>query len=156
MMGAAYQGLGNLDAAVEFYQKTISIKPDHVDAYNNMGNALKGHGKIDEAIEAYKKALSLKPDYAAAHRNLSTLIKYEAGDPQLATVIELIQHSDLKDDDRCHLYYALAKMNEDLGEFEDALKHYISGGALRTKLLSYDQKQDEVLFAHIMRGLLAK
>ena len=27
MMGAAYQGLGNLDAAVEFYQKTISIKP---------------------------------------------------------------------------------------------------------------------------------
>ena len=40
-------------------------------------------------------------------------------------------------------------MNEDLGKFEDALKHYISGGALRTKLLSYDLKQDEVLFAQI-------
>ena len=148
-MGVVLKDQGKLDEAIEIYNKILSLKPDHAETYYNMGYVLQDQGKLNEAIEAYKKALSLKPDYAAAHRNLSTLIKYEASDPQLATVIELIQHSDLKDDDRCHLYYALAKMNEDLGEFEDALKHYISGGALRTKLLSYDQKQDEVLFAHI-------
>lgn len=75
MMGAAYQGLGNLGLAVEFYQKVISIKPDHVDAYNNMGTALKIQGKLEEAIEAFKKALVLKPDFAEVYINMGNALK---------------------------------------------------------------------------------
>ena len=148
-MGNALREQGKLEEAIEAYNKALSFKPDYAQAYSNLGDALKEQGKLDKAIEAYNKALFLKPDYSEVHRSLSSLIKYEANDPQLATVVEIIQRSDLKENDRCHLYYALAKMNEDLGKFEDALKHYISGGALRTKLLSYDLKQDEVLFAQI-------
>ena len=73
--GAANQGLGKLEEAVETYKKAISIKPDFAEAYNNMGNALKEQGKLEEAIEAYKKAISLKPDYAEAYNNMGNASK---------------------------------------------------------------------------------
>ena len=57
MMGAAYQGLGNLGVAVEFYQKAINIKPDHVDAYNNMGITLKNPREIRRGLLRLSKRL---------------------------------------------------------------------------------------------------
>ena len=114
-----------------------------------MGNALQDQGKLEEAIEAYNKALSMKPDYAAAHRNLSSLIKYKPDNTQVALVGEMIERSDLKDDDKCHLHYTFAKMTEDLGDLNTAYDNYVAGGKLRQKLLSYDYKQDELRFEQI-------
>ena len=51
-------------------QQGLAIKPDYVDAYNNMGIALQDQNKLEEAIEAYNKALSIKPDYADAYNNM--------------------------------------------------------------------------------------
>ena len=148
-MGNALQEQGKLDEAVDAYNKALATKPDHAGAYNNMGNALQDQGKLDEAIQAYTKALSLKPDYAAAHRNLSLFIKYKPNHLQVTTVGEMIKRSDLKDDDRCNLHYAFAKMNEDIGKLDVAFKNYVAGGKLRKKLLSYDLKQDQLAFCQI-------
>jgi tetratricopeptide (TPR) repeat protein len=148
-MGNALKEQGKLDEAITSYNKALSLKPDYAEAYNNMGNALQDQGKFDEAITSYNKALSLKPDYAEVHRNLSTLIKYKPDNTQVALVGEMIKQSDLKDDDRCHLQYTYAKMNEDLGDLDAAYDNYSSGGKLRQKLLSYDFKQDELTFEKI-------
>ena len=148
-LGVTLQEQDKLDEAIEAYNKAITVKPDYATAYTNMGNALKDHGKLDEAIQAYRKALSLKPDYAKAHVNLSSLVKYQPEDTQVALVRELIQRSDLKDDDRYRLQYTLAKMNEDLGNLATAYENYVAAGKLRKKLLSYDLKQDELLFDQI-------
>ena len=148
-MGATLQEQGKLDEAIAAYNKALSIKPDYAEAYNNMGNALQDQGKLDEAIAAYNKALSIKPDYAEAHRNLSGLIKYKRNDPQISSVDELLKRPDLKDADRCHLLYAFAKMNEDLGCFDAAYDNYVVSGALRKKLLAYDLRYDRALFAKI-------
>ena len=148
-MGVTLQEQGKLDEAITSYNKALIVKPDYADAYNNMGNALKNQGKLEEAIEAYEKALSLKPDHAGVHRNLSSLVKYKPDNTQVAMVGEMIKQSDLKDDDRCHLQYTYAKMNEDLGDLDAAYDNYSSGGKLRQKLLSYDFKQDELTFEKI-------
>ena len=148
-MGATLQEQGKLDEAIAAYNKALSIKPDYAEAYYNMGNALQDQGKLDEAIAAYNTALSIKPDYAEAHRNLSGLIKYKRNDPQISSVDELLKRPDLKDADRCHLLYAFAKMNEDLGCFDAAYDNYVVSGALRKKLLAYDLRYDRALFAKI-------
>ena len=148
-MGNALQRQGKLDEAIASFNKALSLKPDYTAAYNDMGNALQEQGKLDEAIASFNKALSLKPDYAAAHYNLSSLVKYQPEDTQVTLVSEMIKRLDLKDDDRCHLHYTLAKMNEDLGDIASAYENYVAGGKLRKKLLSYDLKQDEVRFDQI-------
>ena len=53
---------------------------------------------------------------------------------------------DLNDDSRCHLNFALSKMYEDIGEFDQAYVHLSEGNALRKKLLNYSIDQDENLF----------
>ena len=148
-MGNALQDQGKLEEAIASYNKALSLKPDYADAYNNMGNALQDQGKLEEAIVSYNKVLSLNPDNAEAHRNLSSLMKYKPEDTQVALVNEMIQRSDLKDDGRCHLHYALAKMKEDLGDIDAAYENYVAGGKLRQKLLSYDSKHDELTFEQI-------
>ena len=148
-LGTTLKEQSKLEEAIEAYSKALAIKPDYAEAYFNMGNALKDLDKLDEAIEAYKKTLLLNSDYAEAHRNLSSLIKYKPEDTQVAVVGEIIQRSNLNYDDRCHLLFAFAKMNEDLGNFDVAFENYVTGGKLRKKLLLYDLKQDERTFDQI-------
>ena len=148
-MGIVFKEQGKLARALDAYKKALVIKPDFVEVFNNMGIVLHQQGKLDEAVAMYQKAVSLMPDHAKAHLNLSSLVKYKAEDTQVALVSELIQRSDLKDDDRCRLYYTLAKMKEDLGDFEAAYANYVAGGKLRQTLLFYDFKQDELIFEQI-------
>ena len=68
-MGNALKEQGNLEEAIEAYNKAIKLKPDYADAYYNLGNALKEQGKSEKAIEAYSNAIKLKPDFAEAHYN---------------------------------------------------------------------------------------
>ena len=39
-MGSAYKELGDLDRALNAYQKATLIQPNHAFAYNNMGNII--------------------------------------------------------------------------------------------------------------------
>ena len=148
-MGAIFQDQGQLQQAIAAYKKTLSLKPDYAEAYNNMGAVFQDQGELQEAIAAYKNALVLKPDYAAAHRNLSGLIRYRPNDPQVVAVDEFLRRPDFSDYERCHLHYTYAKMNSDFGELKAAFEHYVAGGALRKKILSYDLEQDKLFFAQI-------
>ena len=69
IVGAANNGLGRLDEAIEAYTSAVSINPQFADAYYNMGNVLKDQGKLGEAVEAYNKAISINPDYPEAYNN---------------------------------------------------------------------------------------
>ena len=57
ILGAANQGLGNLEEAIEAYNKALSVNPDYAEAYNNIGSALLQQGKLDEAIELLQSSL---------------------------------------------------------------------------------------------------
>ena len=59
-----------LEKAVEALREAIRLKPDFVQAHNNLGIALCGQGKKAEAIAELREAIRLKPDYANAHSNL--------------------------------------------------------------------------------------
>ena len=79
------------------------------------------------------------------------MTKYTSDTAQISEVEALLQRTDLNDSDRCHLRYANAKMQEDLGDLNAAYASYVAGGGLRQKLLKYEFKQDEHLFDQIKR-----
>ena len=148
-LGNVFQDQNKHSEAINSYKRAISIMPGHTKAYKNMANALGDQGLFVEAVSAYKKALSLNPNYAEVHRHLSSLIKYTPNNPQVEQVSRLLKKSELDDRDRCHLKYAYAKMNEDLGDFGTAFENYVSGGAIRQKLLFYNKKDDANFFKKI-------
>ncbi len=52
----------------------MTLKPDFVEAHNNLGNASKARGDLDEAVASYRRALALRPDSAPAHNNLGVAL----------------------------------------------------------------------------------
>ena len=71
---ALYRGLsaedkGELDKAIQNYDKAIELKPDFFGAYNNRGVTYREKHDFDKAIQNYDKAIEIKPDYADAYNN---------------------------------------------------------------------------------------
>ena len=75
IFGVSAAQLNKFEKAIEAFKKSISIKPNYAEAYNNLGNVLKDQGKLDEAINAYKKYISIVPNNAFAYYNLGNVLQ---------------------------------------------------------------------------------
>ena len=65
-LGSAYQKRGQLDKAMENYNKAISLDPNDYLAYTNRGVIFDRMGQFDKAIESHNKAIVSNPgDYKA-------------------------------------------------------------------------------------------
>jgi serine/threonine protein kinase len=73
--------LGNLDEAIAYYDKVLSIEPENSDAWNNRGVCLRKLGRLQEALTCYDRATTSNKDNASAWSNrgncLYTLGRYE-------------------------------------------------------------------------------
>ena len=73
--GAGYAGLGQLDIAVQNYEKALSIKPDYAKAHYNLGSALEELGKLHDSVKSYENSIALEPENAQAHNNLAIVLR---------------------------------------------------------------------------------
>ena len=73
--GACYADLGQLDIAVQSYEKALSIKPDYAKAHYNLGGALQELDKLHDSAKSYEHAIALEPENAQAHNNLAIVLR---------------------------------------------------------------------------------
>jgi len=89
--------LGQLDAAISFYEKAISIKPEYVEAHYNLGYANHKLGQLDLAVRSYKKVVTINSEFALVHKNriLSVIYFFSKGiiSDAIDTLEELIKDS---------------------------------------------------------------
>ena len=126
--GAANNGLGKQEEAVEAYRKAISIKPDYAEAYNNMGNALKDQGKQEEAIEVYRKALSIKHDHAKTYNNMGNALIEQR---KLVEATEAFTKALSIKPDFAEAYNNMGNALQDQGKLDNAIEAYTN--AISTK-----------------------
>lgn len=69
-MGNTLKEMQDVQAALQCYQRAISINPSFADAHSNLASIHKDSGNIPEAIQSYRTALRLKPDFPDAYCNL--------------------------------------------------------------------------------------
>ena len=65
--GLAYEKTGQINKAIEDYDKAIAIDPLYFEAYNNRGVLYGQEGKFDKAIEYFNKSISINPDDEEAY-----------------------------------------------------------------------------------------
>jgi Tfp pilus assembly protein PilF len=148
-IGIALTKQGKLGEGIEAFKQALSIEPDNAKTHYNIGNALKDQGKIIEAIEAYQKAVSIDPNFLHAHRSLSKIKKYTSDDPHIAQLQKLLLDERINDDSKCILSFTLAKIYEDLENFQKAFDHLYRANNIRKKLLNYSFDQDKNLFKQL-------
>lgn len=81
LLGKAYSGLGDREAAVEAYKQSVKFDKENADYYSDYGYALIMRGQelnmfqagptYMKALDQYKKAVDLDPDHLSAHIGLS-------------------------------------------------------------------------------------
>jgi tetratricopeptide (TPR) repeat protein len=67
-------GLNRWDDAEDYWRQSIAVKPDFVDAYNNLGILLKGLNRLLEAEAMFRSAAAIRPDQAQAYNNLGAVL----------------------------------------------------------------------------------
>lgn len=65
---------GNLSAAIDCFDKAVSIDPAFFDGYFNRGIALQNQSRRQQAILSYRTALRLKPNHVHALNNLANCL----------------------------------------------------------------------------------
>jgi len=147
--GNALRDIGQLEGAVKNYDIAIKLKPDYAEAYNNRGKALSDLGQLKEAVENYEKVVELMPDFAEAYLNLSVLKKFKPDNTRIGLMKSLLLKSELSKSDRMYLCFALAKVHDDLDEYDRSFNYLVEGNHLRKNELNYNIDYDRRIVAKI-------
>jgi tetratricopeptide (TPR) repeat protein len=124
--------LGDFEQALQLYEQVVERAPNPR-ALQTYGHMLKTIGRQEEAVSAYRKALDDDPALGEVWWSLANLktVKFSEGD--VLAMQRVLDHADLKDDDRFHIEFALGKGFHDLGRSDEAFAHYAVGNQLRRK-----------------------
>lgn len=71
--GYEAQQRGDIDTAIEWYQKAVNLKPEYASPHNDLGILFEIKGWMDRAEAEYNKALTINPNYKEVHANLALL-----------------------------------------------------------------------------------
>jgi tetratricopeptide (TPR) repeat protein len=115
-----YLELGQPDAAVAHFERSLQVRPDSAAGHFNLGTALMFAGRLEEAVNQLREAVRLKPDYAAAHNNLgNALADQNRLDEALSHYVAALRIQP--NYARAHNGVAILLMQQ--GQFEEALTH---------------------------------
>jgi Flp pilus assembly protein TadD len=133
-LGLALREMGRIDEAVECFRAALRLNPAYAGAHNNLGYTLEFQGKVEEARAAFLEALRLDPNNPRALASLSDLAAaghYTFSAAQVRHVQDLIARGNLPIDDIGRLHFALARVHNRAGAYDEAFKHYRQGNELR-------------------------
>jgi tetratricopeptide (TPR) repeat protein len=100
-----------------------------------LGNVLNETGRFEEAIACFERAIELAPGEAIAyHRLLSSRKVGEAERPWIARIESRLQAADVPGEQGMLFHFAAGKAQDDLGEYEAAMRHFDAGNQLRRKM----------------------
>ena len=121
LSGACYQGLGQLNTAVEYYEKSISTDPSYFKAHFNLGGVLQELGKLNESIESFENAISIKPDFAEAYNNIGNVFKeIRQSDNAIRSFKQAIEIKP----DYVEAHFNLGQIFQELNEIKSAILSY--------------------------------
>jgi len=130
--------------AIQSYEKALALQPRFPGATLGLGHVLKTVGRQEEAIASYRKCIRLRPDNGESYWSLANLKTYRLSDDDIAAMQKALGR-ELTDQSRVNFLYALAKAQEDRGDFDKAWHYYAEGNATQRMLEKYDPVQTEVL-----------
>jgi tetratricopeptide (TPR) repeat protein len=128
---------GDYAQAIDLYDALLARHPDNPKLWVSQGHALKTAGHTGRAIAAYRRSLELQPSFGEVWWSLANLKTFRFAVGDVATMRAQLARTDLAEDDRLHLEFALGKALEDAGEYAPSFQHYARGNATRRAQLDY-------------------
>jgi tetratricopeptide (TPR) repeat protein len=150
LRAASLAQVGEYAQAIEGYEAVLKSHPAQPKAWMSYGHALKTVGRQSESIEAYRRSLRLQPGLGEAYWSLANLKTFRFSAEDVEAMQRQLERTDLGEEDRLHLHYALGKALEDEARYADSFTHYREGAALRRSMVEYDADETS---EHLRRSM---
>lgn len=137
-LGRILHEMNLLDDAEAMLRKAVAMQPDNAGFHNNLGVTLQEKKDIQAAARSFERALELDPECVDTHTNLARLIKHDSYDKIMQSMEELLENTDVLDEERISLYTSLGKSFNDFSDYERAYKYTSKGNDLRKSISPYD------------------
>ncbi len=130
--------IGELEDSIEIYAAVLATHPQHPKIWMSYGHSLKTNGREADSIAAYRRSIELAPSLGEAYWSLANLKTVRFAPADLRAMEAQLARTDIADEDRFHLHFAMGKALEDAHDFERAFGHYAEGNRLRRAQIVYD------------------
>jgi tetratricopeptide (TPR) repeat protein len=121
-------------------RRVLALDPANSLAPAMLGDLLGESGRFEEAIALLRKATEIDPTRVGAWHNLAILTKVSDADHALVEQMsEMLEQAGRTEFDRALLHFALGKMQDDLGEYAQAIRHYDQANELERRKLAFDR-----------------
>jgi len=145
--------------AEEVLRKVLATEPDNAVALDLLGNRLADAGRFVEARRSFVRAIEKAPLLAGSYYDVVRCSRIGSEDSELiARMRTALELRGLEPAQRIRVHLALGKAADDLGNFEEAMRHFDAAETLRNAIIRFDLAKFEArvdgLIAHFTRELL--
>ena len=125
-LGVHYVQVGRINDALEQFNTSIGLAPDHAVAHYNLGVIAMGSQRLDEAAAHFQLALAARPDYVEAHTNFGVLLQRQGrGAEAIAhyrSALAVKPDNAIARNDLGRSLLALGRADEAVAEFQELTK----------------------------------
>jgi len=134
---------GEYIEALRHYDRALAINPGNARTHYYRAIALQELGRVEEARSGFRDALACDPNYVDAYRGLVGNQRYTERSAEIEAMERLWERVDIAGAARIQLAFALGKVSEDLGQYDDAFRYFAAGNRLKRDTFQYDIAQHE-------------
>ncbi|RKU26313.1 hypothetical protein C6499_13720 [Candidatus Poribacteria bacterium] len=135
LLGQSYEGSGNTDSAITFYERTLTLDPQRPDVLFKMVHIYRGREAHQQAVDTLHRLIEIAPETTEAHYLLAlSYLSLQQPNDALPAFLETIRLSP--DDVAAHYHAAI--LFDQKGEIDNAIVHYEKTITLDTTLLEND------------------
>jgi len=131
LLAVAYGLVGADDDSLKVYEGLLADYPNQTSIWMNYGHHLRAVGRASDAMTAYRRSAALSRAPGDAFWSLANMKLARFADADIAAMREQADRTDLADDDRVQIHYALGKALEDRSEYAASFDHYSIGAKTR-------------------------
>lgn len=133
--------VGKYDRAIDVYASLLDEHPEQPKVWTSYGHTLRAAGRQGDSVAAYRKAIEYSPEFGEAWWSLADFKTLGFSAAETDEMRRQLDRTELTDDDRLHVEFALGKALEDAGDYHGSFEHYSEGNRLRRRMDPYDAAQ---------------
>lgn len=145
--------LNQHERALEHARKAVKLDNSDAGAQLALCTTLTEIGQLDEAVRHLEAAVRKNRSFGPAYDLLARIKKFSPADDTFIGKAEKVLDQSMPAHERYTLHYALGKMHDDCGRYEEAFAHYRQANTLQRK--DYDSSVDQTLLRDMKKAFTA-
>ena len=150
--GNLKRDLNKFEEAIKLYKKALEYTQKIPEIYYSLAMAYQSLGNFREAEDYANKSIEIDIKITKADLLISRSKKYNKKDNHFHMMTEKLKITDLNDQQKIDLYFALAKAYEDMSDINKSFEFLEKGNNLKRSNINFDLYFEEKKFKDIEKN----